>query len=140
MRYVLDTCLISELIRVKPDPNVVAWVAEQQEQNLFVSVVTLGELRKGIERLAEGRKRTRLVNWLDGDFKIRFVGRLLAIDENVAERWGLVCARAGRQGITIPVLDGLIAATALVHGMTVVTRNVSDVRATGALVFSPWTA
>lgn len=138
MKFVLDTCLISELVCAAPDPSVIAWLSEQQEQYLFLSVLTLGELRKGIERLPEGRKRTRLTTWIDGDLKLRFTGRLLPVDEDVAERWGLVCAQAGAQGITVPVLDGLIAATALVHGMTVVTRNVSDMAATGALLFSPW--
>ncbi len=140
MKFVLDTCLISELVGASPDPSVIAWLSEQQEQYLFLSVLTLGELRKGIERLAERRKRTRLTTWIDGDLKLRFAGRLLPVDEDVAERWGLICAQASVQGITVPVLDGLIAATALVHGMTVVTRNLSDMSGTGALLFSPWSA
>jgi len=138
VRYLLDTCLVSELVCVRPNPTVAAWIAAQQEDRLFLSVLTLGELRKGIERLADGAKRTRLTSWLDGELKLRFSGRLLPVDDEVAERWGLVCAQASRRGATVPVLDGLIAATALVHGMTVVTRNTSDMQATGALVFDPW--
>lgn len=140
MKYLLDTCVVSELVRARPDAAVTAWIAGQQEQHLFLSVLTLGELRKGIERLTDGKKRSRLSNWLDSDLKLRFAGRLLPINEEVAERWGIACAQAGGRGIAIPVLDGLIAATALAHGMTVVTRNVSDMQATGALVFSPWPA
>jgi len=134
----LDTCLVSELVCARPSPAVSTWVAAQQENHLFLSVLTLGELRKGIERLADGGKRTRLASWLDGELKLRFSGRLLPVDEEVAERWGIVCAQASRRGATVPVLDGLIAATALVHGMTVVTRNTADMLAAGALVHSPW--
>ncbi len=140
MKYLLDTCLISELVCARPDPAVLVWVAAQQEQHLFLSVLTLGELRKGIERLAPGKKRTNLTAWLDRELKLRFAGRLLPIDEEVAERWGMVSAQAGGRGRAIPVLDGLIAATALVHGMTLVTRNMADMQASGALVFSPWSA
>lgn len=138
MKYVVDTCLISELVCAKPCRAVTDWVTAQPEDNLFMSVVSLGELRKGIERLPDGHKRTRLANWLDAELKPRFAGRLLPVDGEVAERWGLVCALAASQGVVVPVLDGLIAATALVHGMTLVTRNVADVRATGVLTFNPW--
>lgn len=138
MKYLLDTCVISELVRPKPDPSVVAWVRDQQEQHLFLSVLVLGELRKGIQRLPEGPKRARLENWLDCDLKLRFAGRWLTVDEEVAERWGLVTADAIRRGVGVPVLDGLLAATALVNGMTLVTRNTADVRSTGVLFLNPW--
>ncbi len=138
MRYLLDTCLLSELVKPRPDPSVTAWVDQQSESQLYLSVLTLGALRKGVERLQDGRKRVRLTNWLDGELKPRFVGRLLSVDEDVAERWGMVCAQANASGVAVPVVDGLIAATALVHGLTVVTRNVSDIQASGALVFNPW--
>jgi len=138
LRYLLDTCLVSELVRVQPDPAVTAWIREQQEHHLFLSVLTLGELRKGIERLADGKKREHLANWLDGELKLRFMGRILPIDDEVAERWGILSARAGDKGLAMPVLDGLIAATALVHGMTVVTRNVGDMQSSGVLIYSPW--
>ena len=138
MKYLLDTCAISELVRPKPAASVVEWVRHQQEEHLFLSVLTLGELRKGIDRLPDSRKRVRLENWLDGDLKLRFAGRWLRVDEEVAERWGLMASAAFHRGIQVPVLDGLIAATALVHGMTVVTRNTRDIQVTGALVFNPW--
>lgn len=138
MRYLLDTCLLSELIKPRPDPWVIAWVGLQNESQLYLSVLTLGELRKGVERLKDGRKRVRLAQWLDGELKPRFAGRLLAVDEDVVERWGIVCAQANARGLAVPVIDGLIAATALVHGMTVVTRNVSDIQVSGAQVFNPW--
>ena len=138
MKYLLDTCVVSELVRPTPFKGVVDWIKSQQEERLFMSVLTLGELRKGIDRLAEGAKRTRLENWLDGDLRLRFSGRWLTVDEEVAERWGLVTATAESQGSTLPVIDGLIAATALVHGMTVVTRNDADMLATGVPLVNPW--
>jgi toxin FitB len=140
VKYLLDTCVVSELVRPKSDPAVVAWVRSQQEEHLFLSVLTLGELRKGIQRLPDSRKRIRLENWLDRDLKLRFAGRWLTVDEEVAERWGLVTAAALRRGVGVPVLDGLIAATALVRGMTVVTRNTVDIRSTGVLFLNPWEA
>lgn len=138
MKYILDTCAISELVRPRPSPVLVDWIRNQQEEHLFLSVLTLGELRKGMERLTDGRRRRSLENWLDRDLKLRFAGRWLAIDEEVAERWGLVTAQAAAHGAVLPTLDGLIAATALVHGMTVITRNTADMAAAGALVLNPW--
>ena len=140
MKYILDTCLVSELIKPRSDLAVTAWVTAQQESNLYLSVLTLGELRRGIERLQDGRKRIRLTNWLDSDLKSRFSGRLLPVNEDVVERWGIVTAQSMAKGLPLPVIDGLIAATALVHGFTVVTRNVSDMQAFGVLLFNPWTS
>ena len=138
MRYILDTCTISEVVRPQPSSAVVEWVQRQQEEQLYLSVLTLGELRKGVARLADGRRRLRLENWLDCDLKLRFAGRWLQVDEDVAERWGLVTAQVAARGAVLPTIDGLIAATALVHGMTVVTRNSADMAASGALVLNPW--
>lgn len=140
MKYLLDTCVVSELVRPAPITGLVDWINSQQEERLFMSVLTLGELRKGIDRLPSGAKRTRLENWLDGDLRLRFSGRWLAVDEEVAERWGQVTATAETQGLTLPVIDGLIAATALTHGMTVVTRNDADMQAAGVPLVNPWRA
>jgi predicted nucleic acid-binding protein len=138
VKYLLDTCVISELVRPKPDSAVVTWVQDQLEEHLFLSVLTLGELRKGIQRLPDGHKRVSLENWLDRDLKLRFAGRWLTVNEEVAERWGLVTGNAAKRGVSLPVLDGLIAATALMHGMTVVTRNTDDILSTGVLFLNPW--
>jgi toxin FitB len=138
MKYLLDTCVVSELIRPAPLKSLVDWINSQQEEHLFMSVLTLGEIRKGIDRLPEGVKRTRLENWLDTDLRLRFAGRWLPVDEEASERWGLISANADSLGTGLPVIDGLIAATALVHGMTVVTRNVADLRSTGVPIFNPW--
>lgn len=138
MRYLLDTCMISELTRKQPHPAVVSWVDAQNESHCFLSVLTLGELRKGIDLLPDGRKKTALQSWLDLDLRDRFEGRILDVDAEVAERWGADCAKAQQQGIQIPVVDGLIAATAAIHGLIVVTRNVKDMQSTGIPLVNPW--
>lgn len=138
MRYLLDTCVISELTRKQPHPAVVAWVDAQNESHCFLSVLTWGELRKGIDLLPDGHKKAALQNWLDVDLRDRFEGRMLEVDAEVAERWGADCAKAQKQGIQIPVMDGLIAATSAIYGLTVVTRNVKDMQATGIPLVNPW--
>lgn len=138
MRYLLDTCVISELVRKNPSPPVVEWIDAQDEEHCFLSVLTVGELRKGIELLPPGRKRTTLQNWVDRDLLERFEGRVLDVDIEAAERWGADCASAQRKGRQIPTVDGLIAATAASQGLTVVTRNVKDMEPSGALLLNPW--
>jgi len=138
VKYLLDTCMVSELVRVNPSPAVVEWIDTQDEEHCFLSVLTLGELRKGIDLLPSGRKKAALQNWLDRDLTKRFEERILGVDVDVAERWGADCAKAQKQGIQIPVVDGLIAATAAAHGLTVVTRNVKDMEPSGVPVFNPW--
>lgn len=138
MKFLLDTCVVSELVRPEPTATLVDWINNQPEERLYMSVLTLGELRKGIDRLPEGAKRTRLEIWLDSDLRIRFAGRWLPVDEEVAERWGLLTANTTSKGLTLPVIDGLIAATALTHGMTVVTRNTADMAGSEVPIFNPW--
>ncbi len=138
MNYLLDTCVLSELIREVPDSRVVDWVRSQAETRLHLSVLTLGELRKGVERLPSSRKRLRIGAWLDNDLLKRFAGRILPIDERGAERWGIASAKAELAGVPLPVVDGLLAATALARGMTVVTRNTKDMARTGVNLLNPW--
>ena len=138
MRYLLDTCVVSELTKVKPSPHVVEWVDRQSETNLYLSVITLGELRKGIHRLPSSEKRKRLQLWLESDLMQRFAGRWLDITPEVADRWGQLAAEQEKNGKVLPVLDGLIAASAWVNGMTVVTRNVNHIESVKVAVFNPW--
>lgn len=138
MKYLLDTCVISELTRPKPLPNLTQWIRAQSEAGLYLSVLTIGEIRKGIDRLPESRKRRRIEAWLNNELRRRFTGRIVAVDDEVAERWGLESANAAQAGTSLPVIDGLLAATALVHGMTVVTRNTEDMRPTGVRLLNPW--
>ncbi len=138
MRYLLDTCVISELAKPKPNRDVVKWVERRDEEALFLSVLTIGEIQKGITKLADGKRRDSLQRWLDADLRNRFSDRTLPIDEEVALTWGLVQGEAERQGNPIPTVDGLLGATALAHNLAVATRNEQDVRPTGARTFNPW--
>ncbi len=136
--FLLDTNVISELIKPQPDGSVLRWIAETDEALLFLSVLTLGEIRKGIEKLNPGKRRGRLESWLAVDLHLRFQERILTIDEGVAQRWGALSATATMKGRPLPVIDGLLAATALHHDLTLVTRDDGDVRGTGVPVLDPW--
>jgi predicted nucleic acid-binding protein len=136
--FLLDTNVISELIKSEPDANVVSWVDDADESTLFLSVLTLGEIRSGIERLDVGRRRVRLESWLKADLRARFRNRILPVDDAIAERWGALSAVAAVKGKPVPVIDGLLAATALHHDLMLVTRNLTNVAGTGVPVVSPW--
>jgi predicted nucleic acid-binding protein len=136
--FLLDTNVISELIKSEPAANVVRWVEETEETILFLSVLTLGEIRWGIEKLNAGRRRGRLESWLAADLRRRFQARVLPVNEAIAERWGALSAMAAKKGRPVPVIDGLLAATALHHDLTLVTRNEADVSGTGAATLNPW--
>ncbi len=135
MNWLLDTCVLSEPARKTPDAKVVQWLADQAEEELFISVLTLGELRKGAALLPDGRKRRQILQWLKQDIRQRFEGRILPVDETVLLTWGQLLADAGRP---LPAIDSLIAATAVAHHLTLVTRNIEDMAGTGAEVFNPW--
>lgn len=137
--YLLDTNVISELMKPKPARSVAAWIVATPENLMHLSVITIGEIRKGIDLLDEDEpKRAALQSWLDHDLRVRFAGRLLPFDEWVAERWGQIEAVAKRQRAALPTIDAQLAATALHHGLTFVTRNTADVRLTGVPLFNPW--
>ena len=136
--FLLDTCVLSELIRPKPDDNVLRWIEETAESIMFLSVLTLGEIRNGVARLGPGSRRGRLESWLQVDLRSRFQNRILPIDEAIADRWGAISAKAAAKGKPVPVVDGLLAATALHHNLTLVTRNGSDVAGTGVSTVNPW--
>ena len=134
----LDTCAISELVKPRPDPGVVRWLAEQEEERLFLSVITLGELHKGVSKLPDSARRDRLATWIGRDLARRFEGRIVSFDARVAEAWGRLQGAAARRGQALPVLDSQLAATARVHDLVVVTRNVDDLERCGADVVNPW--
>jgi toxin FitB len=137
--YLLDTNVVSELMKPRPNRRVAAWVEATPEELMHLSVITLGEIRKGIDLLKEDDpRRAALQSWLDRDLRVRFAGRLLAFDDGVAERWGQVEAVAKRQRRTIPTIDAQLAATALHHGLTFVTRNTTHVRHVAVPAFNPW--
>jgi predicted nucleic acid-binding protein len=136
--FLLDTNVISELVTRRPEPNVSRWVEDTDETLLHLSVLTLGEIRKGIGGLPQAKRRAELEIWLNKGLRSRFAGRILPIDAAVADRWGRVAAQARSKNIQLPVIDGLLAATALEHDLTFVTRNTADVAGTGVLVLNPW--
>ncbi|MGD0667678.1 MAG: type II toxin-antitoxin system VapC family toxin [Bryobacteraceae bacterium] len=136
--FLLDTNVISELVRPKPDDKVRRWIEETDESILFLSVLTLGEIRNGVSRLRSGRRRGRLELWLQADLPLRFQDRILPIDAAIADRWGTVSAIAAAKGKPVPVIDGLLAATAIHHNLTLVTRNGADVAGTGVPTLNPW--
>lgn len=136
--YLLDTNVPSELIRPQPEPKVKAWVAAQSLDGMFLSVVSLGEFRKGIVLRSPGKRRLELETWLETDILNLFSGRILPVTRSIAERWGELEARRQRIGHPLHVPDGQIAATALEHDLTVVTRNVKDFAGLGVTIFNPW--
>jgi predicted nucleic acid-binding protein len=138
-RFLLDTNVISELTKSKPEPKVTTWIDATDEELLFLSVLTLGEIRRGVVLLPRSARRTRLEAWLSGDLPLRFAERILSIDEEVADRWGHLAGLTSAKGIRMDVIDGLLAATAMRHNLTLVTRNTKDVAATGVSLFNPWT-
>jgi predicted nucleic acid-binding protein len=137
--FLLDTNVVSEWIKPRPNPGVVAWIADVDEDRVFLSVVTLAQLRYGIERLAPGQRRTRLGDWLEDELPLRFEGRILNIHLAVADTCGRLVARAEAMGRPTEAMDAFIAATAEVHGLTVVTRNISDFQSLAKNVLDPWT-
>jgi len=124
----------------RPDPGLVNWVEGHENEQFHISVLTLGEIAKGIARLPASAKRTRLQGWLDRDLSERFSGRILPIDQNVALRWAELQARAEKVGRPMPVIDGLIAASAAVNELTIVTRNGGDMAQSGVAIIDPWKA
>jgi len=133
--YLLDTNVLSELARARPSAKVVRWFSGVPSEALHVSVLTLGEIRAGVERLAPGARREELRLWLETELPGWFEERVLPVDTGVADRWGRLLAEARR---SVPAIDGLLAATALHHGLRLVTRNVADFTLPGLEVVDPW--
>jgi predicted nucleic acid-binding protein len=138
MSYLLDTNAISEWVKPRPDPGIAGWLDEVDEDRTYLSVITLGELRRGIDRLAQGRRRDRLDRWLARELPDRFGERILPVDAVVADEWGRLLARAENSGTAVGGIDALISATAKVHGLQVVTPNVAHFQHTGVDVICPW--
>jgi len=137
MNYILDTCVLSETIKPRPDPALVKWLQGQRPDGLFISTFTLGELRKGIDRLPPGIKRHDLQLWLS-KLSDTYQDRFLSFDEECAMLWGSLCANSESAGMPLPVIDSLVAAVSLRHGCTLVTRNERDYVQTGVPLLNPW--
>lgn len=139
MSFLLDTNVISESARPHPDAGVMDWLQTTDEDTLFLSVISLAELRYGIERLEDGRRKTTLDVWLTEQLCPRFEERLLTVDPVTADEWGRVVAKAQAAGRPIGAMDAFVAAHALQHELVLVTRNTADFRAAGVRLFNPWT-
>lgn len=137
MKYLLDTNIISETIRSRPDKNVHQWLKEISAKNLFISVLTLGEIRRGIEKLKDKKRKSHLILWLEQELPAWFGENVLPIDQEVAERWGYITSMA-TQFHQLTAIDTLLAATALTHNLIMVTRNVKDFDIPGLEVLNPF--
>ncbi|QQR60058.1 MAG: type II toxin-antitoxin system VapC family toxin [Candidatus Melainabacteria bacterium] len=138
MKYLVDTCVISELAKTDPNANVVRWIDSQELNNIHLSVITIGEIRRGIEKLKDGTRKNRLQSWLEDELLSLFGSRLLHIDLEVAICWGELTATLDQLGKPMPAVDSLIAATALKHQCVLVTRNVEDFKNSKVELFNPW--
>jgi toxin FitB len=136
LRCLLDTNVLSELFKKHPEPKVSNWLKEADQDALYLSVLTVGEIRKGIEKMEQGSRKTRLVQFLERDIPTQFEERILPVDLKVAEAWGLLEARANRP---LPTVDAILAATALTHNLTLITRNTQDFSFSGLKLINPWT-
>jgi toxin FitB len=139
VRVLLDTCVLAELRKLDGSPTVKEFVTSLSSSSLFLSVITIGEIAKGVALLPAGAKQRSLSAWLRG-LSTQFDDRILMLDRDCAELWGELTAAARQKGITIPTADGLIAATAIRHGLQVVTRNTQHFENAGAIVMNPWPA
>ena len=138
MSFLLHTNVVSEWVKPRPDPGVIAWLAQADEDRAFLSVITLAELRHGIERMADASRRRRIDGWLRDELPLRFEDRVLAIDDAVADAWGKVVAQGEAQGRSMGLMDAFLAATAQVHALTVVTRNPANFASSVPAVLNPW--
>lgn len=140
MKYLLDTCVISELIKKSPDKKVTSWISDIDETELFISVITIGELYKGIKKLPESAKKKFLYSWVTDDLQTRFEKRILDFDTKSAQIWGRILAESEKNGRTLPVVDAMIASIGIANQITVVTRNIKDMESSGAQPLNPWLA
>lgn len=138
MKYLLDTCLLSETRRKVPNQGVVNWLESVDEDRLFISVVTLTEIQKGIVKLDEGPRRQAFQTWLDKDLSARFKGRILGLSQEVALEWGVLLGSNERKGEKLPLIDSLLASTAIQYNLTLVTRNTNDFGRMPVRLINPW--
>jgi predicted nucleic acid-binding protein len=138
MSFLLDTNVVSEWVKPAPNLNVVRWLSEVDEDQVFLSVASLAEIRRGVELMDPGRRRDRLTDWLNGELPTRFAGRIFDIDSRIAESWGVVMARGDKAGLNLGSMDAFFAATVEVYRLTLVTRNVQHFEKLGIPLLNPW--
>ena len=138
MKIILDTCVISDLVAKQPNLGVIEYVDSLDPDDVYLSVITIGEIIKGIEKLPDSRRKTELRDWLQDDLLSRFQGKILPLDTDAIVEWGILTAKLESAGKPMPAIDSLIAATILANKMAIVTRNVSDFDAAGIEIHNPW--
>ena len=138
MNYLLDTNVISEPLKLRPDSSVLGWLATADEDCLFLSVITIAEIRKGIEEIGAGRRRDSLTAWLYDELAVRFEDRILDVNLAIASVWGKIIARSEELGTNLGAIDGFFAATAEAYDLTLVTRNTKDFAKLGLMLLNPW--
>ncbi len=138
MKCLLDTCVISELVKPNPSGKVIEWIDAQDEEQLYLSVLTIGEIEKGVQKLPESRRKEQISEWLHDDLLLRFRGQILPIDQQTAMFWGKLIAEQESAGRKLPAIDSLITATALQYDLVLVTRNVDDFAEVGIQIYNPW--
>ena len=138
MKYLLDTCVISELVSKRPNLNIITWLDALDPVDVCLSVITIGEIIKGIEKLPDSQKKDELRDWLRNDLLVRFQDKIIPLDSNVLVEWGVLAARLEKAGTPMPAMDALIAATVINYHMILVTRNVEDFKTVGIEIVNPW--
>jgi predicted nucleic acid-binding protein len=137
VKYILDTCLLSELVKPSPEPAVLSWMQERIESDLYISAMTLAELHRGVAKLPSSRRRNELSTWL-GQLETGFEDRVLPFTQETAGAWAQMCATAESKGKPMAAFDSIIAATALEHGLALVTRNTRDFEHAPVVLINPW--
>ena len=138
MNYILDTNVVSELVAREADQKVTNWIDSIDSESVFLSVITIGEIKKGIEKLPDSKRKKTLASWLEEDLLVRFRGRILPLDIPVLLTWGRLVASLEKEGKPLPAIDSLLAATSAQTGFTLVTRNTGDLEPAGISVLDPW--
>jgi predicted nucleic acid-binding protein len=138
LSFLLDTCAISELTKKSPNQGLIDWIANQEEYRLYLSVLTIGEITKGIKKLNDYSKQVQLQQWVEQEVIMRFQHRLLPINTEICEKWGILLGESEQVGIKIPNIDALIASTAYVHNLKIITRNINDFEKCKVDVINPW--
>jgi predicted nucleic acid-binding protein len=139
LNYLLDTCVISELVKPNPDKNVVNWIQDTPTERLFLSIITIGEIRKGLTKLPDSKRKDLLTNWLNSLLE-DYQNRIISIDLTVAENWGIIQGKSEKKGLAMPSIDSLIAAIAYAHNLVLVTRNVDDFETSDLPIKNPWSS
>lgn len=139
MSFLLDTNVISEWVKLRPNAGVIRWLADADEDEVFISVISIAEISRGLELMPKGHRRDGIAKWLSEDLPARFAGRILLVHLAVAQEWGATCKKAHGRGYTVSIMDGFLSATARIHDLTLVTRNTKDFQGLGLTLLNPWT-